>query len=151
PAGQPVTAPEAVTAPEPAAVTQPAEPVQLIRAGGGCVACAASAGQPPPRSHHRRRRPGSGERRASVGLSRPRRTGRQDSNPEPGDPPRGSLTNAGRTHRDARPASELERPDQDTKERTTMSGNQAPPQPHPALRRLDCLVGTWTMAGSLVG
>src|SRR5262249_1745380 len=65
--------------------------------------------------------------------------------------PRGSLTNAGRTHRDARPASELERPDQDTKERTIMSGNQAPPQPHPALRRLDCLVGTWTMPGSLVG
>ncbi|HKA97207.1 MAG TPA: DUF1579 family protein [Streptosporangiaceae bacterium] len=32
-----------------------------------------------------------------------------------------------------------------------MSGNQTPPQPHPALRRLDRLVGTWTMEGNLVG
>jgi hypothetical protein len=32
-----------------------------------------------------------------------------------------------------------------------MSDNQNPPQPDPALRRLDRLVGTWTMEGNLVG
>src|SRR5688572_33370590 len=32
-----------------------------------------------------------------------------------------------------------------------MSETQSPPQPHPALRRLDRLVGTWTMEGNLVG
>ena len=32
-----------------------------------------------------------------------------------------------------------------------MSDNHNPPQPHPALRRLDRLVGTWTMEGNLVG
>src|SRR5262245_50603517 len=32
-----------------------------------------------------------------------------------------------------------------------MSDNQNPPQPDPAMRRLDRLVGTWTMKGSLVG
>jgi hypothetical protein len=39
PGEQPATAPEAVTAPEPVAAAQPGEPVQLIRTGGGCVAC----------------------------------------------------------------------------------------------------------------
>jgi hypothetical protein len=32
-----------------------------------------------------------------------------------------------------------------------MSENQNPPQPDPALRRLDRLVGAWTMEGNLVG
>jgi Protein of unknown function (DUF1579) len=32
-----------------------------------------------------------------------------------------------------------------------MSDSQHPPQPDPALRRLDRLVGTWTMEGNLVG
>jgi len=32
-----------------------------------------------------------------------------------------------------------------------MSDNQNLPQPDPALRRLDRLVGSWTMAGNLVG
>jgi hypothetical protein len=32
-----------------------------------------------------------------------------------------------------------------------MSDNQQLPQPDPALRRLDRLVGTWTMEGNLVG
>jgi len=61
PTEQPATAPEAVTAPEPATVTQPQEPIQLIRSGGGCVACpgerapaAAEATPPPPTSRPRR-------------------------------------------------------------------------------------------------
>ena len=60
PTGQPATAPEAVTAPEPAAVTQPEEPIQLIRSGGGCVACpgerapATAEITPPPTSRLRR-------------------------------------------------------------------------------------------------
>jgi Protein of unknown function (DUF1579) len=33
----------------------------------------------------------------------------------------------------------------------TMSENPALPQPHPALKRLDRLVGHWTMEGNLVG
>ena len=32
-----------------------------------------------------------------------------------------------------------------------MSDNQQLPQPDPALRRLDRLVGTWTMEGNLIG
>jgi hypothetical protein len=32
-----------------------------------------------------------------------------------------------------------------------MSDNQNPPQPDPAPRRLDRLVGAWTMEGNLVG
>ena len=32
-----------------------------------------------------------------------------------------------------------------------MSDSQNLPQPDPALRRLDRLVGTWTMEGNLVG
>jgi len=32
-----------------------------------------------------------------------------------------------------------------------MSDNQTPPQPDPALRRLDRLVGRWSMEGNLVG
>jgi hypothetical protein len=32
-----------------------------------------------------------------------------------------------------------------------MSDNQNLPQPDPALRRLDRLVGTWTMQGNLAG
>lgn len=46
---------------------------------------------------------------------------------------------------------EWKRPDQNTKEATAMSDNQNPPQPDPALRRLDRLVGTWAMEGNLVG
>src|SRR5262249_47538086 len=73
------------------------------------------------------------------------------ASPRPADPPRGSFTNARRTHRDARPTSELERPDQDTKERTIMSGNQTPPQPPPPLRRLHRPVGTRPMPRNLAG
>ncbi|HKA97208.1 MAG TPA: MFS transporter [Streptosporangiaceae bacterium] len=60
PTEQPATAPEAVTAPEPATVTQPQEPIQLIRSGGGCVACpgerapATAEATPPPTSRPRR-------------------------------------------------------------------------------------------------
>src|SRR5215475_11560298 len=61
PTQQAVTATEAVTAPEPAAVTQPEEPIQLIRTGGGCIACPGEHGPataqittPPPTSRLRR-------------------------------------------------------------------------------------------------
>ena len=46
---------------------------------------------------------------------------------------------------------EWKRPDQNTKEETVMSDNPNLPQPDPALRRLDRLVGTWTMEGNLIG
>jgi hypothetical protein len=49
------------------------------------------------------------------------------------------------------PASELEAGLNRTARRTVMSDNQQLPQPDPALRRLDRLVGTWTMEGNLVG
>jgi hypothetical protein len=38
-----------------------------------------------------------------------------------------------------------------TQEATVMSDNPNLPQPDPALRRLDRLVGTWTMEGNLAG
>src|SRR5262249_60571805 len=116
-------------------------------ASGAGAAAASPRQAPPPRP----RPPASAARGAGAGGPRPAAPAPRPANPRPADPPRGSFTNASRTHRGARPAAELERPDQDTKERTIMSGNQTPPQPPSALRRLDRLAGTCTLAGNLAG